>query len=280
MDCDLAEAFLIVCSDRAFPLLSVQTHFMVFLESVHSTLVQPFRDEVSPFFQCHKLPQKGKGIRPWHWSTVTPVLIRLPRWILAPHKVPVSSNKISDRIDIVNGPLAVLTRAERVTPSLLGTSDPVGQEGSSHCHRRDVMDGPSFRPPDELSMALRRRNSASGERLCRCILARWQLVHTSVHRTTSPLMPGYTYRTVIRHLVSQMPRFDKPWMGRNVAMRSGAGSRRVRLKNVVCAILCRSGSRLWALATSAATEWFSGAKKSELTFQESASATTLLLPPL
>ncbi|KRZ66806.1 hypothetical protein T10_2815 [Trichinella papuae] len=39
-----------------------------------------------------------------HWSTVTPVLIRLPRWTFAHHKAPVCSNKISDRI--VNGPLA------------------------------------------------------------------------------------------------------------------------------------------------------------------------------
>ncbi|KRX33404.1 hypothetical protein T09_7839 [Trichinella sp. T9] len=29
------------------------------------------------------------------------------------------------------------------------TRDPVGQEGSSHRRRRDVMDGPSFRPPGE-----------------------------------------------------------------------------------------------------------------------------------
>ncbi|KRZ75625.1 hypothetical protein T10_8910 [Trichinella papuae] len=68
-----------------------------------------------------------------------------------------------------------------------------------------------------------RRNSASGERVCRCILARWQLVHARVHRTTSPLMPGHTYLAVIRRLVARVPGCDKPWMARNVGLRSGAG---------------------------------------------------------
>ncbi|KRZ82081.1 hypothetical protein T08_5017 [Trichinella sp. T8] len=89
-----------------------------------------------------------------------------------------------------------------------------------------------------------RRNSASGEGMCRCILARWQLVHARVHRTTSPLMPGHTYLAVIRRLVARMPGCDRSWMARNVGLRSGAGS----FKDVVCTILCSSGSTLWALA--------------------------------
>ncbi|KRY46626.1 hypothetical protein T03_8327 [Trichinella britovi] len=120
------------------------------------------------------------------------------------------------------------------------------------------------------------KNSASGEGVCRCILARWQLVHARVHRTTSPLMPSHTYLAVIRRFVARMPGCDRSWMAQNVGLRSGAGN----FKDVVCTILCSSGPTLWALATSAATGWCSVAERSALTLCERASATTLLPPPM